>query len=43
MAFRDFTFPEVEQARGLSLSEAQLFAGISPATVREEFAGFAKE
>lgn len=37
MAFRDFTFPEVQQALGVSVSEAELFAGISPAHFREEF------
>jgi hypothetical protein len=28
MSFRDFTFPEVQQALGLTLSEADLFSGI---------------
>ena len=27
MAFRDFTFPEVQQGLGISLAEADLFAG----------------
>src|SRR5262245_35818854 len=37
MAFRDFTFPEVQQALGVSVSEADLFAGIPAAKVRDEF------
>jgi hypothetical protein len=38
MAFRDFTFPEVLQALGLSVTAADLFAAVPPATIREEFA-----
>jgi hypothetical protein len=37
MAFRDFTFPDVQQALGVSVTEADLFAGISAASLREEF------
>jgi hypothetical protein len=37
MAFRDFTFPEVQQALGVSVSEADLFAGIAPIPLRAEF------
>ncbi len=29
MAFRDFTFPEVQQALGLQLAEADLFSGVA--------------
>jgi hypothetical protein len=38
MAFRDFTFPEVQQALGVIVSEADLFSGIPRVEVREEFA-----
>src|SRR5437868_13907568 len=37
MAFRDFTFPEVQQALGVSVSEAELFPDIPLAKVRDEF------
>lgn len=37
MAFRDFTFPEVQQSLGVSVSEADLFAAVPPAKVRAEF------
>jgi hypothetical protein len=39
MAFRDFTFPEVQQALGVTVSEADLFSRVSPAPLRDEFAG----
>jgi len=37
MAFRDFTFPEVQQALGISVSEADLCSRIPPTEVRVEF------
>jgi hypothetical protein len=43
MAFRDFTFPEVQQALGVSVSEADLFAGIPPSPLREEFAALIRD
>jgi hypothetical protein len=43
MAFRDFTFPEVQQALGLSVAEAELFAGVPPAPLREEFAALIRD
>jgi hypothetical protein len=30
MAFRDFTFPEVQHSLGLTLAEADLFGGVAP-------------
>jgi len=38
MAFRDFTFPEVQQTLSVLVSEAALFDGVPPVPVREEFA-----
>ncbi len=38
MAFRDFTFPEVQQTLGVSVVEADLFGSVPPAAVRAEFA-----
>jgi hypothetical protein len=43
MAFRDFTFPEVQQALGLSVLEANLFAGTAPAQLREDFAALIRD
>jgi hypothetical protein len=43
MAFRDFTFPEVQQALGLTVAEADLFSTVSPAAVREEFAALIRD
>ena len=43
MAFRDFTFPEVQQALSLSLSETDLFSGVAPKSVREEFAAMIRD
>src|SRR5947209_4055729 len=43
MAFGDFTFPEVQQALGVSVSEADLFPGIPPANLREEFAALLRD
>lgn len=38
MAFRDFSFPEVQQVFALNLVEADLFSGISALTVSAAFA-----
>lgn len=38
MAFRDFTFPEVQTALGLTLAEADLFGDVAPLTLSAEFA-----
>ncbi len=43
MAFRDFTFPEVQQGLGISLAEADLFAGAPPASLRDEFVTLIRE
>jgi hypothetical protein len=43
MAFRDFTFPEVQQALGVSVLEADLFSAIAPAQLREEFAALIRD
>jgi hypothetical protein len=37
MAFRDFVFPEVQHSLGLSLAEADLFAGVRPLDLSSEF------
>lgn len=37
MAFRDFTFPEVQQALGVCVIEADLFSAAPPVTLRDEF------
>lgn len=37
MAFRDFTFPGVEQALGLTLAEADLFRQVPPLELSPEF------
>lgn len=38
MAFRDFSFPEVQQTLGLSLTEADLFGGVPALDLAPEFA-----
>jgi hypothetical protein len=43
MAFRDFTFPEVQQKLGISVAEADLFSDIVPAPVRQEFGALIRE
>jgi hypothetical protein len=43
MAFRDFTFPEVQQTLGVVVSEADLFSGVPRADVREEFAAVIRD
>jgi hypothetical protein len=43
MAFRDFSFPQVQQDLGLSLHDADLFSAAPPFGVREEFAAFIRD
>jgi len=43
MAFRDHTFPEVEQELGLRLSDADLFSAVPPHPVRESIAEIVQE
>jgi hypothetical protein len=43
MAFRDFSFPQVQQELGLTLHDADLFATVPPFAVREEFAAFLRD
>ncbi len=38
MAFRDFSFPQVQHDLGLTLQDVDLFASTAPFPVREEFA-----
>jgi len=38
MAFRDFSFPEVQQTLGLTLAEADLFSGVPAAELSAAFA-----
>jgi hypothetical protein len=38
MAFRDFTFPEVQQALSVSVTDADLFRDVPPLPPRDEFA-----
>lgn len=39
IAFRDFGFPDVRRALGLTLAEADLFGGVPALELSEEFAG----
>ena len=43
LAFRDFTFPEVFAALGLTYGEADLLAGVAPMEVRPHFAQMLRE
>src|SRR5437773_202205 len=43
MAFRDFSFPEVQQALGLTVHDADLFSAAAPFPVREEIAAFVRD
>lgn len=43
MPFQNFAFPDVQQALGLSLAEADLFAGVEPVELREEFVALVRE
>jgi len=40
MAFRDFSFPQVQYDLGLTINDADLFAAVPPLQVPEEFAAF---
>jgi hypothetical protein len=42
MAFRDFTFPQVQHDLGLEVHDTDLFSSVPPATVREEIAAFVR-
>lgn len=43
MAFRDFTFPQVQHDLGLTVHDAHLFASMAPFPVREDFAAFIRD
>ncbi len=43
MAFRDFTFPQVQERLGLRIEDADLFAATPPFPVRDEFAAFVRD
>lgn len=43
MAFRDFSFPQVQDRLGLRVEDADLFSSVSPFPVREEFAAFVRD
>src|SRR5579872_4358042 len=40
MAFRDFSFPQVQYDLGLTIQDADLFAAVPPCEVPEPFAAF---
>ena len=40
MAFRDFTFPQVQEQLGVRVEDVDLFSGTPPLAVRDEFAAF---
>jgi hypothetical protein len=43
MAFRDFTFPQVQERLGLRVEDANLFGDVPPFAVREEIATFIRD
>jgi hypothetical protein len=43
MAFRDFSFPQVQERLGLRVEDADLFSEAAPFAVREEFAAFVRD
>ena len=43
MAFRDFTFPQVQHDLGLTVHDADLFSAVPSFAVSDEFAGFLHE
>ncbi len=43
MAFRDFTFPQVQYDLGLTIHDADLFSSAPPFAVREDFAAFLRD
>ena len=43
MAFRDFTFPQVQEQLGVRVEDVDLFPDTPPLAVREEFAAFLRD
>jgi hypothetical protein len=43
MAFRDFSFPQVQERLGLRVEDADLFSDTPPLAVREEIAAFVRD
>ena len=43
MAFRDFSFPEVQERLDLRVEDADLFSNAAPLAVREEIAAFVRD
>jgi hypothetical protein len=43
MAFRDFSFPQVQKDLGLTVHDADLYSSAPPFQVREEFAAFIRD
>jgi hypothetical protein len=43
MAFRDFSFPQVQEQLGVRVEDADLFAQAPPLAVREEFLAFIRD
>jgi hypothetical protein len=43
MAFRDFSFPQVQSDLGIALHDADLFSSAAPFAVREEFLAFIRD
>ncbi len=43
MAFRDFTFPQVQERLDLRVEDVDLFSGTPPLAVHEEFAAFLRD
>ncbi len=43
MAFRDFSFPDVQHALGLSLRDGDLFSAVAPLAVRPDFQAFIQD
>src|SRR4051812_16586707 len=43
MAFRDFTFPRVQEQLGLRIEDRDLFSATAPWPIREEIAAFVQD
>lgn len=43
MAFRDFSFPQVQEQLGVRVEDVELFADTPPLAVREQFAAFLRD
>lgn len=43
MAFSDFTFPQVQDALGLTVHNTNLFSGVAAVPLREEYASMIAE